>query len=111
MVNYGQNREFQIPIENVDYYPEIAGVKVSNFPIIAAFSIAPLWFDQFGLSVFILFSLIAFYYRAGRLEDEGNPIFLNAKVVKASKALPHRMRLLLLPSFANIKTPKAQFRR
>ncbi len=111
MVNYGQNKEFQIAIENVDFYPEIAGVKVSNFPIIAAFSIVPLWFNQFGLSIVTLFSLIAFYYRAGRLEDEGKPIFLNATIVRASKALPHRLRTVLLPSFAHIRTHKNQFRR
>ncbi len=111
MVNYGQKEEFQIVIENVDYYPEIAGVKVSNFPIIAAFSIVPLWFNHFGFSIIILFSLIVFYYRAGRLEDEGKPIFLNATLVKASKVIPFRLRSMLLPSFAHIKTHKNTFRR
>ena len=98
-------------IENVDYYPEIAGVKVSNFPIIAAVSIVPLWFNHFGLSVIMLFSLIAFYYRAGRLEDEGNPIFLNARIVKASKRIPHAARAMLLPSFAHIRSHVNTLRR
>ena len=69
MVNYGQKKEFLVLVENVDFYPEIAGVKISNFPIIAALSIVPLWFSHFGLSVITLFSLIIFFYRSGRLED------------------------------------------
>lgn len=111
MVNYGQNKEYHVLIESVDYYPEIAGVKVSNFPVIAVFSIVPLWFNQFGLSVVILFILIGFFYRAGRLEDEGNPIFLNATLVKLSKLLPLKLRTQLLPSFAHIKTHIEKLRR
>ena len=111
MVNYGQNKEFQITVENVDYYPEIAGVKISNLPIIAALSIVPLWFNHFGLAVFTLFGLIGFFYRAGRLEDEGRPIFLNASIVKASKILPGTARNMLLPAFTHIRTHKSRFRR
>jgi hypothetical protein len=111
MVNYGQNKEYQVFIESVDYYPEIAGVKVSNFPVIAVFSIVPLWFDRFGLSVITLFALIGLFYRAGRLEDEGNPMFLNATLIRLSKRVPLRLRIQLLPSFAHIKTHIEKFRR
>ena len=111
MVDYGQNESYQLSIENVDYYPEIAGVKVSNFPIIAVFSIVPLWFDQFLLSVVTLLTLITFYYRAGRREDEGKPLFLNATVIRISKLIPGKIRALLLPSFAHIKTHRQEFRR
>ncbi len=111
MVNYGQKLEWQVPIENVDYYPEIAGVKISNIPIIAVFSVVPLWFNQFGLSVLTLFGLIFFYYHAGRREDEGKPIFINAAVIRISKVIPDSIRTILIPSLAHIKPYKKMFRR
>lgn len=111
MVNYGQKEKYRVNIENVDYYPEIAGIKVSNFPVIAVFSILPLWFDKFILSVIFLIALIVFYYRAGRREDEGKPVFLHAGLIKASKLIPESLRVLLLPSFAHIKPHLGAHRR
>lgn len=111
MVNYGKDPKFHVAIENVDYYPEIAGVKVSSFPVIAVFSIVPLWFNQFGISVITLFSLITFYYRAGRKEDEGMPLFLNSTLIRISKMIPTKVKIIFLPSLAYIKAHEKQFRR
>ncbi len=111
MVEYGQDKKYLVHIERVDYFPEIAGVKISNFPIIFVLSVVPLWFDQMFLSLGVLFSLIAFFYSAGRREDEGQPVFLNAKFLTTVARVPQPIRAYALPSLAYIKVHKSKFRR
>lgn len=111
MVEYGQEKKYLTHIERVDYFPEIAGVKISNFPIIFVLSIVPLWFDQMIVSLGVLFFLIAFFYHAGRREDEGRPIFLNAKLLMMVSKLPRPVRSYLTPSLSVIKVHKQFFRR
>ena len=111
MVDYGQDKKYQVHIERVDYYPEIAGVKISNFPTVFVLSVLPLWFNQMVLAVGVLLSLIFFFYVAGRREDEGRPIFLNANFIRVLGFVPKTIRVFLMPSLASIKVHQKSFRR
>jgi hypothetical protein len=111
MVDYGQDKKYQVHVEKVDYYPELAGIKITNFPMIFVFSILPLWFNWLSLSLVVLFSLLFLFYTAARREDEGRPIFLHAKVIAILALTPIFLKKFLAPSLAHIKTHEKKFRR
>ena len=111
MVDYGQDKKYQVHIERVDYYPEIAGVKITNFPVVFVMSVVPLWFNQMFLAVAVLIGLVCFFYVAGRREDEGRPIFLNASIIRLLSFVPKPAKQFLTPSLASIKAHEKTFRR
>ncbi len=111
MVNYGSDEKYQVKIQNVDFYPELAGIKISNFPVIVACSIIPLWFDALLVAVVTLFSLFGLFYHAARREDEGRPLLLNSRIISLITRLPRPFRQALLPTLASIKPSIVKLRR
>lgn len=111
MVDYGQDKKYHVHVERVDYYPELAGIKINNFPLIFVLSVIPLWFNLLPLSILFLFFLLYVFYTAARREDEGRPIFLNAKMVVFLSLIPHFLKKFMAPSLAYIKPHEKNFRR
>ena len=111
MVDYGQNKDFIQKIENVDYYPDLAGIKLSAIPPILAFSLLPLWFNQLILSTFLLVVLFGLAYWAAGREDEGRPVILQAGIVRAKHRLPIPARKVLAPAIAAIVPHQPVYRR
>lgn len=111
MVDYGQNKEFIQKIENVDHYPDIAGIKLSAIPPILAFSLIPLWVGYLGISALLLVLLFSFSYWAAKKEDEGRPVILNACLVRVKHSLPIAVRKILVPTIAAIVPHQSIYRR
>ncbi|MCB9229700.1 MAG: hypothetical protein H6618_08825 [Deltaproteobacteria bacterium] len=111
MVDYGQKKEFIQKIENVDHYPDIAGIKLSAIPPILAFSLIPLWIGYLGISTVLLIVLFGFAYWAAKKEDEGRPVILNAHLVRAKQKLPIAAQKFLVPSIAAIIPHQSNYRR
>ena len=111
MVNYGYDKKYHVQIENVDFYPELAGIKIANLPFIVAFAIIPLWFNHLLLSITLLFTMIGFFYYAARREDEGRPVLLNSQLIALVAKIPAPLRGYILPSLAPIKPCVEKLRR
>ena len=102
MVDYGQNIEFIKKIENVDQYPDIAGIKLYFILPVLSLAHAPLFLGYVGLSVLTLISLFGFCYWAGKKEDEGQPVTLRSQIVQAKQRLHPNVRKSFLPRIAAI---------
>ena len=111
MVDYGQNKDFIKRVENVDYYPDLAGIKLSSIPPILAFSLLPLWFNQLVLSMTLLVGLFGLAYWAAKREDEGRPVILQAGFVRVKHKLPAPARQLLAPTIAAVIPHQPIYRR
>lgn len=111
MVDYGQKKEFIQKVENVDYYPDIAGIKLSAIPPILAFSLMPLWAGYPAISTLLLVCLFCFAYWTSKKEDEGRPVILKAVVIHAKQKLPASVQKMLVPTIAAIVPHQKIYRR
>ena len=111
MVDYGQNKDFIKSIENVDQYPDIAGIKLHSILPILSLAHAPLFLGYLGFSVSLLIILFCFCYWAGKKEDQGQPITLQSQIIELKQRLPRQVRKAFLPRIAGIMPHQKVYRR